>query len=75
MDHPRGRQTRATLIGVPVSTTRTITGAMVDVGAAWRVSAVRWNSAQGIVVAWAVMMPAAGLVAALLCAVSGPALP
>jgi PiT family inorganic phosphate transporter len=42
----------ATALGVPVSTTHTITGAIVGVGAARRASAVRWNVAQGIVVAW-----------------------
>ena len=56
----------ATYLGVPVSTTHTITGAIVGVGAARRVTAVRWNVAQGIVVAWVVTMPAAGLVAAAL---------
>jgi PiT family inorganic phosphate transporter len=55
----------ATGLGVPVSTTHTITGAIVGVGAARRVSAVRWNVAQNIVVAWVVTMPAAGLIAAL----------
>ncbi len=61
----------ATYLGVPVSTTHTITGAIVGVGAARRTSAVRWGVARGIVVAWIVTMPAAGLVAALLYAVSG----
>lgn len=55
----------ATYLGVPVSTTHTITGAIVGVGAARRVSAVRWNIATGIVYAWVVTMPAAGLMAAL----------
>ena len=50
---------------LPVSTTHTITGAIVGVGAARRVSAVRWNVASNIVVAWIVTMPAAALVAAL----------
>ena len=54
----------ATALGVPVSTTHTITGAIVGVGAARRVSAVRWNVAQTIVVAWVVTMPAAGLIGA-----------
>ena len=54
----------ATWFGIPVSTTHTITGAIVGVGAARRVSAVRWNVAQNIVVAWVLTMPAAGLVAA-----------
>jgi inorganic phosphate transporter, PiT family len=54
----------ATALGVPVSTTHTITGAIVGVGAARRVSAVRWNIAQGIVVAWVLTLPAAGIIAA-----------
>ncbi|MBE7246553.1 MAG: inorganic phosphate transporter, partial [Actinomycetospora chiangmaiensis] len=65
----------ATALGIPVSTTHTITGAIVGVGAARRVSAVRWNVAQSIVVAWVITMPAAGLVAALTYAVSGLVLP
>ena len=65
----------ATAFGIPVSTTHTITGAIVGVGAARRVSAVRWNVAQGIVVAWVITMPAAGLVAALVYGLSGLALP
>ena len=48
----------ATAMGVPVSTTHTITGAIVGVGAARRVSAVRWNIATNIVVAWIITMPA-----------------
>lgn len=55
----------ATHLGVPVSTTQTITGAIVGVGAARRVSAVRWNVASGIVWAWVITMPAAGLMGAL----------
>src|SRR6476620_3294446 len=55
----------ATELGVPVSTTHTITGAIIGVGAARRVSAVRWNIASGIVVAWVVTLPAAALIAAL----------
>jgi PiT family inorganic phosphate transporter len=54
----------ATYIGVPVSTTHTITGAIVGVGAARRVSAVRWNVAGGIVWAWILTMPASALIAA-----------
>jgi PiT family inorganic phosphate transporter len=54
----------ATHIGVPVSTTHTITGAIVGVGAARRVSAVRWNLATGIVWAWVITMPLAGLIGA-----------
>ena len=56
----------ATWLGIPVSTTHTITGAIVGVGAARRISAVRWNVASNIVVAWIVTMPAAAFVAALL---------
>src|SRR5579862_2541050 len=52
----------ATYLGIPVSTTHTITGAIVGVGAARRTSAVRWNVAQRIVIAWVVTMPAAALV-------------
>jgi PiT family inorganic phosphate transporter len=54
----------ATYVGVPVSTTHTITGAIIGVGAARRVSAVRWNVAAGIVWAWVITMPLAGLLAA-----------
>ena len=55
----------ATHFGIPVSTTHTITGAIVGVGAARRLSAVRWNVASSIVVAWVVTIPAAALVGAL----------
>jgi PiT family inorganic phosphate transporter len=55
----------ATELGVPVSTTHTITGAIVGVGVARRVSAVRWNIASGIVVAWVVTLPAAGIIGAI----------
>jgi len=65
----------ATAFGIPVSTTHTITGAIIGVGAAKRVSAVRWNVAQGIVVAWVITMPAAALVAALVYGASGFVLP
>jgi PiT family inorganic phosphate transporter len=54
----------ATGLGVPVSTTHTITGAVVGVGAARRTRAVRWAVANDIVVAWVVTIPAAGLVGA-----------
>jgi PiT family inorganic phosphate transporter len=55
----------ATWLGVPVSTTHTITGAIVGVGSVRRLSAVRWGVAGDIVIAWLVTMPAAGLVSAL----------
>ncbi|VUF15963.1 inorganic phosphate transporter [Methylobacterium dankookense] len=61
----------ATWLGVPVSTTHTITGAIIGVGAARRTAAVRWGVAGNIVVAWVVTMPAAGLIAALAYALAG----
>jgi PiT family inorganic phosphate transporter len=61
----------ATHLGVPVSTTHTITGSIVGVGAARRTSAVRWGVARQIVWAWIITMPAAGLVAALCFAIGG----
>jgi PiT family inorganic phosphate transporter len=54
----------ATGLGVPVSTTHTITGAFVGVGAARRTAAVGWHVAQRIVVAWVVTLPAAALMGA-----------
>jgi PiT family inorganic phosphate transporter len=55
----------ATWLGVPVSTTHTITGAIIGVGASRRASAVRWNVASNIVIAWVITIPASGLIAAL----------
>src|SRR5690349_21203530 len=55
----------ATWLGIPVSTTHTITGSIVGVGAIRRASAVRWNIASNIVVAWIVTIPASALMAAL----------
>ena len=55
----------ATFLGIPVSTTHTVTGSVVGVGAARKASAVRWNVASNIVVAWIVTLPASGLMAAL----------
>jgi PiT family inorganic phosphate transporter len=55
----------ASSFGIPVSTTHTITGAIVGVGSAQRARAVRWGVAGNIVVAWIVTMPAAGIMAAL----------
>ncbi len=52
------------LAGIPVSTTHTITGAIVGVGAVNRISAVRWGVAARIVWAWVLTIPAAALVAA-----------
>ena len=54
----------ATWLGIPVSTTHTITGSIIGVGAARKVSAVRWNIAGSIVIAWIVTLPAAALIGA-----------
>jgi PiT family inorganic phosphate transporter len=54
----------ATFLGIPVSTTHTVTGAVIGVGAARKVSAVRWHVATNIVIAWIVTLPAGALVAA-----------
>ena len=53
------------LAGIPVSTTHTITGAIVGVGAVHRLSAVRWGIAGRIVWAWVLTIPAAALMAAV----------
>src|SRR5574340_839358 len=55
----------ATALGIPVSTTHTITGAIVGVGATQRVKGVRWGLASGIVWAWILTIPASGAVAAV----------
>jgi inorganic phosphate transporter, PiT family len=55
----------ATFLGIPVSTTHTVTGAVIGVGAARKASAVRWNVASNIVIAWIVTLPASALMAAL----------
>ncbi|HXL67603.1 MAG TPA: inorganic phosphate transporter [Xanthobacteraceae bacterium] len=55
----------ATWMGIPVSTTHTITGSIIGVGAARKVSAVRWNVANNIVFAWIITMPASGIMAAV----------
>lgn len=54
----------ATALGIPVSTTHTITGAIVGVGSTRRMSAVRWNVASSIVVAWVVTLPMAAIIGA-----------
>jgi inorganic phosphate transporter, PiT family len=61
----------STWLGIPVSTTHTIAGAIVGVGAARRVSSVRWSVANNIVFAWIVTIPAAAFIAALAYAASG----
>ncbi len=55
----------ATGLGIPVSTTHTITGAIVGVGSTQRASAVRWGVAGNIVWAWIFTIPAAAFVAAI----------
>ena len=55
----------ATALGIPVSTTHTITGAIVGVGSVQRASAVRWGVAGTIVWAWILTIPASAMVAAL----------
>jgi PiT family inorganic phosphate transporter len=55
----------ATFLGIPVSTTHTVTGSIIGVGAARKVSAVRWNIAGNIVIAWIITLPASAAVAAL----------
>ncbi|MBL0965785.1 anion permease [Blastomonas sp.] len=55
----------ATAFGIPVSTTHTITGCVVGVGAARRASAVRWGVAGRVVIAWLITIPASAAVGAL----------
>jgi PiT family inorganic phosphate transporter len=55
----------ATSLGIPVSTTHTITGAIVGVGAANKLSAVRWGVAGGIVWAWILTIPCSAFMAAV----------
>jgi len=59
----------ATIGGIPVSTTHTITGAIVGVGTAQDVKAVRWAITFNLVIAWVLTIPAAGLIAAAFWAV------
>lgn len=56
----------ATSLGIPVSTTHTVTGAVIGVGSINGFSAVRWGVAKNIVSAWILTIPAAGSVAALI---------
>ena len=55
----------ATMLGIPVSTTHTITGAIVGVGSTQRASAVRWGVAGNIIWAWILTIPASAFVAAI----------
>ncbi len=61
----------ASWLGIPVSTTHTITGAIVGVGSSRRLSAVRWNVASSIVIAWVITLPAAALIGAFFYWVAG----
>jgi len=54
----------ATQVGIPVSTTHTISGGIVGVGSTKRLSAVRWGVAANIVIAWILTIPASALIAA-----------
>jgi PiT family inorganic phosphate transporter len=55
----------ATYLGIPVSTTHTITGAIVGAGTARRANSVRWGIASNIVWAWVITIPASALLAAV----------
>lgn len=55
----------ATFAGIPVSTTHTITGAIMGVGSTRRLSAVRWGLVNSILIAWVLTIPASALVAAV----------
>jgi PiT family inorganic phosphate transporter len=55
----------ATAMGAPVSTTHTITGSIMGVGAVQRFNAVRWGVAKGIVIAWVLTIPATGILSAV----------
>jgi PiT family inorganic phosphate transporter len=55
----------ATYLGIPVSTTHTITGAIIGVGASRRLSAVRWDVAKDIVIAWFITIPMSAVMAAI----------
>ena len=55
----------ASLLGIPVSTTHTITGCIVGAGTARRASAVRWGVAQNVVMAWLITIPASAAVGAI----------
>ncbi len=61
----------ATGLGIPVSTTHTVTGAIIGVGSINGVSAVRWGVAKNIVWAWVLTIPASGCVAALVWVATG----
>jgi len=56
----------ATVLGIPVSTTHTVTGSIVGVGSLHSIAAVRWGVARNIVWAWILTIPASGIVAAIM---------
>jgi PiT family inorganic phosphate transporter len=55
----------ASYLGIPVSTTHTITGCVIGAGAARRASAVRWGIARNVMIAWVITIPASAIVAAI----------
>ncbi|HEU4968861.1 inorganic phosphate transporter, partial [Sphingomonas sp.] len=55
----------ASYLGIPVSTTHTMTGCVIGAGAARRASAVRWGIAGNVAIAWVITIPASATVAAL----------
>lgn len=55
----------ASWLGIPVSTTHTVTGCVIGAGAARRASAVRWGVAGDVAVAWVITIPASAIVAAM----------
>jgi PiT family inorganic phosphate transporter len=55
----------ATELGIPVSTTHTITGCIIGVGAARSMASVRWNVANNIVLAWILTIPASAFIGAV----------
>jgi PiT family inorganic phosphate transporter len=60
------------LMGIPVSTTHTITGAIIGVGSVKRLSAVRWGVTTNILVAWIITIPITSLFASLLYYITSP---
>jgi PiT family inorganic phosphate transporter len=61
----------ATYLGIPVSTTHSVTGSVIGVGAARKVSAVRWNVATSILIAWVITVPASAAMAVCFYALAG----
>ena len=55
----------ASVLGIPVSTTHTITGSIIGAGTARRASAVRWGVARSVIVAWLITIPASAAVGAI----------